>query len=325
MFLGNEMKRVRSVIAIALMLLVGCALPVSERDEQDFVPQDELDVVSLTREGLYYYSRSRYVDAEFRLREALKIAPEAESVQFNLANALLKQNNYEEAEQIFRSLLEKDPESTALLGALAQLYLAMNDYYLALRYYSEAYDIALRWNEYDAASRFARSLSVINFQIGKEREALNYSEQALELSNSDDEVCRHTKLLIAVGEASAASKILKERIANTEQISNVCLIQEAALAAYAEGKNDEVVKLSELGSEIRKIDQITLSTLELLRYASMSEEEREKEYGEDAEEGTPFERFYNGKALETAYVLYWPTRFLEFLQAEEKKAAALDN
>lgn len=319
MFLGNEMKRVRGVIAIALMLLVGCALPVSERDEQDFVPQDELDVVSLTREGLYYYSRSRYVDAEFRLREALKIAPEAESVQFNLANALMKQNNYDEAEQIFKKLLDRDHESTALLGALAQLYLAMNDYQLALKYYKNAYDIALRWNEFEAASKFARSISVIYFQIGMEDSAINYSEQALELSNSDDDVCRHAKLLIAVGDVAAAAKVLKERVASLEQISNVCLLQEAALAAYAEGKDEEVTKLSELGSEIRKVDQITLLTLELLRYASMTAEEREKEYGEDDEEGTPFERFYNGKALDTAYALYWPNRFLSFLQAESEK------
>ena len=310
------MKRI--YFFVVLTLLAGCALPVSERDEQDFVPQDELDVVSLTREGLYYYSRSRYVDAEFRLREALKIAPEAESVQFNLANVLLKQENYGEAEEILRKLLEKDPESTALLGAMAQLNLAMNDYHLAQKYYREAYDIALRWGEFEAASKFARSLAVVNFQIGRESEAIDYSEQALELSNSDDEVCRHAKLLIAIGDASAASKILMGRVADLDQISNVCLLQEAALAAYAEGKDSEVVKLSELGSEIRKIGQITLLTLELLRYASLSEEDREKEYG-DEEEETPFERFYGGKALETAYTLYWPNRFLDYLQTKVKE------
>ena len=126
-------------------------------------------------------------------------------------------------------------------------------------------------------------------------------------------------LLIAVVNAAAASKILMERVADLDQISNVCLLQEAALAAYEEGKDSEVVKLTELGSEIRKVAQITLSTLELLRYASMSEEDREKEYGEDAEEdGTPFDRFYGGKALETSYALYWPNRFLSFLQDQTK-------
>jgi hypothetical protein len=80
---------------------------------------------------------------------------------------------------------------------------------------------------------------------------------------------------------------------------------------------------------LRKIEPVALSILKLIHYGAkeLSSQERALKYPDSAKkistssqeeesdttEKTPFEEFYDGTALSTPYALYWPLRFLEFL------------
>ena len=64
-------------VILLIVLLFGCALPEPEGPEQEFVPDREIQVVSLTREGLAYAKRSRLVDAELKLRQAVQYNAES--------------------------------------------------------------------------------------------------------------------------------------------------------------------------------------------------------------------------------------------------------
>ncbi|MGI6525751.1 MAG: tetratricopeptide repeat protein [Bdellovibrionota bacterium] len=321
-------RGIRSIL-IGVFIFSGCALPRKEVQEQSFVPKDDLVVVSLTREGLNYYSRSRFVDAEFKFRKALDVAPNAENILFNLAMTLIQENSFPDAEEILLRLLKKNPQSTKVMAALAQLYMAEHNYPFAQTYLKRAYQTALRWREFEKATDFARSLAVLHFMLGEEDLALCYSDSAFHLSHSSDEMCRHSKLLIAKGRADEAYSMILTFMAEKDLKKDPCLIQNLALASLADGNYDDSIKFSEIGMNLRKIEPVALSILKLIHYGAkeLSSQERALKYPDSAKkistssqeeesdttEKTPFEEFYDGTALSTPYALYWPLRFLEFL------------
>ncbi len=230
-----------TAFAIAALALSGCALPPKDTQEQGFVPGEELDVVSLVRQGLSAYQKNRYVDAEFLFRQALYLSPKAANVKANLAAALRSTGQFDEAEDILISLNAAAPESLDYLSGLGRLYVDRQEFATARRYYSQAFDTALKKGDFDSASRFARNLAAVAFRIGDESAALCQSQMALQLKPDADAYVRHARLLLGMNRAADARALLSGYLsASGSQSGPVVAL---ALSELALGNNDRALQL----------------------------------------------------------------------------------
>ena len=312
------------------LTLVSCALPVSEDNLQSFVPQVDLQVVSLTREGLDYYSRGRFIDAEFRFLEALKLTPNVENINFNLALTLMEEGEYLKAEKILQNILESEQSSTKVMAALARLYVSKNEYEKAIVYYKEALNVALLWREFPRATNFSRSISVLYFLLGQENKALEYSELALSIADNAEEMCKHGKLLIATGKYKEAEEKTLKFINDREAKKDPCLTANLALVAYVNNDFSDVSKYCEMVMNFRKTEIETSNLVKLLQFFSdqkLKEEKNENngvvaednsENGLDNEE-SPLMLYQDGEPLETNFALFWPITFLDSIKVESEK------
>lgn len=310
-----------------LLTLVGCALPVSEENLQSFVPQVDLQVVSLTREGLDYFTRSRFVDAEFRFLEALQLTPEIESINFNLALTLIEEGEYSKAKGLLKYILKKDPTSTKIMAALARLYISKNDYNNAIEYYKKALNVAFVWQEFPRAASFSRSISVLYFLLGREVDALEYSGLALSLASNAEEMCKHGKLLIATGKYKEAGDKTLAFINNREVKRDPCLTANLALVAFADNDFSDVIRYCEMVLNFRKTDLETSNLVKLLQF--FAEKKIKEQRGENKEvdallqekieeevnsDDSPLLSYQDGEPLVTNFALYWPANLLELLK-----------
>ncbi|MCO5263578.1 tetratricopeptide repeat protein [Lentimicrobium sp.] len=107
------------------------------------------------RKGNKLYENGKYKEAEIDYRKAMEAAPASAKSNFNLGNALYRQENYEEAEQGFINAagLFKPNEQVAKAGVLHNLG---NTYLKAEKYQEsvEAYKQALRLNPDDEDTRY---------------------------------------------------------------------------------------------------------------------------------------------------------------------------
>jgi len=325
-------RKALPVLILALTALItGCAPPPPPYANQRFVPNDEVNVVSLVREGLYYFSRSRFPDADFRFRQALYIVPDADNIKFNLAVTLSNANSYGEAEEIFRSLLSKDPESSKVLAGMARMYLLKGEYPQAQAMYERGLGFAVKYKEYERAAKFARSLAVLHFKLGREQEARCYSEYAMNLyppPPPSDVIYRHGKLLVALGQPKQAHALITSAAAQREVRSDPSLLNVLALAQLEQGNYAEALSLSELAQDVKTTDYSLGNALQLVRFAAKdmkAEAEKAPAPGEDDEEAEQeaaaqrklLEDTFNGKPLESGMALYWPLRLLEYLEHEQ--------
>lgn len=106
-----------------LLLLVGCALPPPDTTRQNFVPENEVLALRLTREGISFIQDGRYLDGEVSLRKALYIIPNSEKIKLNLGVSFFMQERFDEALDIFEDLHSKDPENISYTLWLAKTYI----------------------------------------------------------------------------------------------------------------------------------------------------------------------------------------------------------
>jgi len=235
-----------SAFWLICIVLGGCALPQPEREKQNFIPQEELTTVSLVREGIYYFGKSRFVDAEFKFRQALYLFPEADNIRMNLAVTLKNQGQFDKSEEIYVTLLEDDPDDIKVLSGLAHLYYASGNFDEAERYFLRSFYLAAERKNLEAASRFLRSLAVLKFKLGFEERALCYSEEAMMLKKDPTEVLRHAKLLVAASYFVDAEKLIRNYVGEATSKSNSKIIHELAMASFGLEKFKETVELENL-------------------------------------------------------------------------------
>jgi len=108
---------------------------------------------SLAREGNKLYDKKDFKEAEIKYRKALEKDPKFEKAQFNLSDALYKQNNYEESAKAFDIL----SNSTANKDIKAKSYHNLGNSLLKSGKYKEsidAYKKALRLKPNDEDTRY---------------------------------------------------------------------------------------------------------------------------------------------------------------------------
>ena len=105
------------------------------------------------RQGNGNYYENNYKDAEVDYMKALEKSPESAKGQYNLGNALYKQENFEDAGKLFGSVASRDMTDMEKAGA----YHNLGNSYLKAQKFPEAiesYKNALRHNPGDMDTKY---------------------------------------------------------------------------------------------------------------------------------------------------------------------------
>jgi tetratricopeptide (TPR) repeat protein len=322
------MHRAIFTAAVLAGAISGCALPVEDADRQNFIPDRELNVVSLVREGLSYYQKNRFVDAEFSFRRALYLYPKAPNIKANLATALRASGQFDEAEDILLSLNAAAPKSIDYLSNLGKLYSDKQEYSAAKRYYAEAFDLALDKEDVVTAARFARNLSAIAFRLGDESAALCHSQLAYTLKPDADGVVRHSRVLLALNQARTAHDLLKGFLNTPGVIHDPSVLHGLAVSTYALGNYKEALELERSVSENSAVEPKVLTEAKVIaalskRRLHISDASDAEEISEAAKSDSLAAEISNAlEATSEKAVLYLPRQILDDLQVVEAEVAA---
>ena len=143
------------IILFILAILIG--IPMFAQQKQ-----------SLLREGTKLYSDSSYSQAEIKYRKALEKDQDYFKSSFNLADAVYKQERYEEASSLFNAL--KDNASSK--DDLAKVYHNLGNSLAKENKYEKAinaYKNSLRINPTDDETRYNLALTKKNKQKQEEQ------------------------------------------------------------------------------------------------------------------------------------------------------------
>lgn len=86
----------------------------------------------LIRKGNRQYRKSNFTEAEVNYKKALEVRPNNANAQFNLGDALFKQENYDAAFEAFQKVVEMSPDAKLKSNAVFNMgncLLAQNKYY----------------------------------------------------------------------------------------------------------------------------------------------------------------------------------------------------
>ena len=158
------------VILFILAILIG--IPMFAQQKQ-----------SLLREGTKLYNDSSYSQAEIKYRKALEKDQDYFKSSFNLADAVYKQERYEEASSLFNAL--KDNASSK--DDLAKIYHNLGNSLAKENKYEKAinaYKNSLRINPTDDETRYNLALTKKNKQKQEEQ---NKDQENKDQENKDQE------------------------------------------------------------------------------------------------------------------------------------------
>jgi tetratricopeptide (TPR) repeat protein len=226
-------------LAPLLFLMSACAVPRAHTDfslsrqggsgeEYQFVSSTDLRVSGLVSEGLGFANIGRLYNAEGRLRQALYLEPNNDRIAFNLAVILNQAGQSQEALEILRRLVAKEPRNPAYLQALADAVAIEGDHEEAKAKLKDVFVIFKEANNLPRAALIARSISNIAFGFGNEPEALCYSFEAVTLTPIASQVSAHLRLLVALN--------LFEQAKSFAQSQGALAMEPAALHALAMAK-----------------------------------------------------------------------------------------
>jgi len=329
-------RRIFGTFLIAFAL-GACSPAITTFQPETFVPSDELLAVSLAREGLSNYDRNRFVDAEFRLRQALYLAPEANNILLSLAVVLEAQERFDESAEIFAKLLKDSPDSIVyMLGAGRSKY-RLRKYEEAEAFYKQAYSQAVQKRDFQQAANSARNLSLLNFILGLEMEALCYSTEALEYRNSPEEVLRHVRLMIGLHRYESARRMIDDFSSRVNVENDSRFLTLLASLALASGEYNEVVEYSARALQMPDVMasrfQLELMKAHAVQYAdevpleSLSLEDNFSGLDSDVDiEGGGLEvepvpspaEIVAATRLDLVSTLYWPAYLLRILEDASK-------
>lgn len=239
------MKKCSTILSIVLVL-VGCALPPQQQLGDRYVPLTEAALVREVNEGLFSAKEGRFIEAEFSFRRALVYSPDNSDIQLNLATVLGEQQLYGEAKVLLRRLLLKNPRDMRVLGAVARLAASEGDYESAERFYRKILEVAAEAppGKYAPIRRSVlQSLSTIAFRIGKEEEAVCYSEEVLrDFRMNLEQSARHANLLLATGRLKQMQSLI-DSLELTEL--PMPLLYQQILLSFERGEDEKAASLCE--------------------------------------------------------------------------------
>lgn len=300
------------------ILLFGCALPREERVNQSFVPDKELFAANLVKEGLNYYGRSRYVEAEMRFQQALYLFPNLDGVKQNLAVVLEDQGRFEEARDIYLELRTRKEGTNSFLLSLGRVSVRLGQYTDAEDYFQQGFDMAWETADWGWAAMFARSLSSLYFRLGDEERANCYSGIALDLKVDVEEAYRHSRLLAAMHLVGANERLLDKFLAMGGVFKGMSLVSQRAEAHLAKAQYQEAfdsakesMMLTMDRPEAQFETRLALLIADRLRTKTPEEIEKAEE---NADETAAHElEILLDPRLDGSNTLYWPLKMLDDL------------
>lgn len=319
-------------ILASFALCTACAAPRWENSRQSFVSGDQLTAVDLAREAAALYSSKRYADAELKLRQAAYLRS-SDNLRANLANALAAQRSFDEALEIYRDLIAKNPRSTDYYTGLGRTLFAAGEFRAGSQALERAIDLSYSKKEIERGkiAGLERSLAVLSFKAGWEEEALCHSRNAVNLDSGPEQLSRHVRLLVATGRLEEADDIVTGYYATDAAKPDGALYHYLALIRFHQGNYAEARDLEE-----KALDAVRSPTangsenrLEMVMVKGLAEEKtggpvvsrKDLEEEEKQEEIARAEEMLTG-SLESLsrqdqkLTLYWPTGVLEAYQKE---------
>jgi Flp pilus assembly protein TadD len=193
----------RLICALLLLsFITACALP-RESVRSGFIEDKERYAVMKAREGLAYFARGRMADAEFALREALYLKPDAQNIRFNLATVLKASQQFDESQQILEQLIAKFPADLEYRETFARMLFERGDLLESKRQFAAILDSATAKNDPARAARVSRTIAQLSFRVGDERTAVCASEEAYLWTRTEVEQMEHARLLMAANRTRA--------------------------------------------------------------------------------------------------------------------------
>jgi tetratricopeptide (TPR) repeat protein len=189
---------------LASLVMMGCFMAPEESTRQQAVPEAEVDALRLNNEGLSYVARGRYVDGEFRFRQALWLQPRAERILLNLGTSLFLQERFEESFVIFQKLFAQDPLNLTYRLWLGKIYTEQRQFEKAKQFLIEGLTEAETREDRAAMIAYSRSLANLATRMGDIEDSFCYSIYAYQVSGSMTEGLKHIGLLLQYGQAYAA-------------------------------------------------------------------------------------------------------------------------
>lgn len=240
--------RIRVVLLLCSLALcfLGCALPVPLGSElSGFVPAQELQVVSLAREGMALFNASRFFEAESKFRKALYLDPSLDNVKFNLATTLERTELFEEAGQIYKELIRKDGEKSIYRAAYGRLLVSEGKAEAGRDQFIIARSLALLEDDEAKVKSLSQSIVTLAFGLGRTDEAL-CEAKALCLKNQNSEsLSDYLRMLISSGMVEKASRELESVGAEVLPEDSILSLYFRTLILFALGSKEEALELSE--------------------------------------------------------------------------------
>ncbi len=338
------MFRLKYLFVLSGLLFASCALPPSNRPQQDFVDQRELKVISLLAEAGSASLIGKFITAELTLRQALFISAPKEShaIKIQLAQVLGKQQLYEEADDLFEELLKETPHSKDVLVPQALYLSEKGDMEGARSAFEKLMNLAETGYEPNqvalknsAFSQSYRNLSVMAFKYGYLEDALCYSYDANFYGPNALEMARHARLLNSLGFPERNIEYLKPLLKAATPLAEV--LAELALSYVGVEKFQEALGMCRIVQSRKRIPaELTTPCLwiDIYQYfLDLPEKKRKKaSVDDDEEELTPEELEEQRKekilALQEIDLgtslsrVYWPERFVQLVEeviAEREK------
>lgn len=299
-------------------VISSCALPRQRLGQQEFVPKRELIIVSLAKKGQDYADKGRYLEGELALRQALFLEPNSRALKLELGKALVRQGLFEEAEELYNTLLAENPKSIQTILGKGVLLRVKGDFEGALQQFQTAEKLLIP--EVSPQSRILlaevyQNISIVEFTRGFDEEARCAAKQATLFDGSPVRYARYLRLLTADGFSTQALGLINGSPALRSQ--PVILQQETlALAGLGNAARASLIAQALLSSEnvpasgvydARWIEVLTSDTgRETLRDLSTDSLEDMDEISESYEF-----ILQNAVSIQTdPSVIYWPGNML---------------
>lgn len=298
----------RLLFFLTLSVCFGCALPPEDTTGQKFVNDTEFQTATLVKQGLGYAQAQRFVDADFAFSKALFIAPDAESVRFNLAVSRLLQERVDEALLELEDLYSRDRTNTLYRIWYARALINNHQYSAGLSVLVEGEEEALKKRAWSAASALAHVQAVILFDAGHEEEAICASARSAALVSDAEHVYQHVRLLLALGYPHAAKNYIDTFLLQSPSSVTKGIRYEQALVSYSTEWFDEALVAAKESFLLSPSDESIDQNAEAL--VLLSEKKLTSDLTFDSEDLKILSRLYES-------ALYLPRKVLSDLRTFE--------
>lgn len=258
-------------IGIGCALLIGCALPVEQ--QQSFIPNKELEAISLVREAMARYQSGRHIEAELSLWQALAMYPQAENVQANLATVLEASGNLEKAEEWYSRLMQQHPEKSRYAVGMSRILYRNGQYLAAQQLLERTYREAEQREDEATQRELAVHLSALLYRVGDQEAARCYAAYAMAEPPTVPDIMRYGRVLIATGMFSTAGDVIDRFFTAHAGIQNAELRYLRALAHAGTGElesaREQVGQALTIGSTQIELEQQIRLLHEVLTPASV--------------------------------------------------------